>query len=167
MTQDFSHLLIDTLLQIKTGVLVYDDEKNIVISQNLACVDLEEGIIKLSIRSHDVNREKEQINFLKSLADLNGFTFEILDRQNCLNQDKNSDFFKELCSINEIVNCEKFHVFNKNFCFEGSIFKEKKNELEIAVISPDIYDAHSTKERVYVPSISKTCKILDEFLKRQ
>ena len=58
LTKEFSHLLIDTLLQIKTGVLIYDDEKNVVISQNLACVDLDEGIIKLSIRSHDVNREK-------------------------------------------------------------------------------------------------------------
>lgn len=167
VSNEFSSLFIDSLKRIKTGVLAFDEDKNIIISQNLACVDLEGGLIKMSVRSHDENREEEQIKFLKCLADLNDFKFEILDRQSCLNQDKNSEFINELCRINEEVNCEKFQVINKHICFEGSIFKEKKNDLEIVVFSPDIYDVHSTKERVYIPSINKTCKLLDEFLKRQ
>lgn len=44
------------------------------------------------------------------------------------------------------------------------IFQEKRPDLDIAIIAPDIKDAHSINERVSIKSIEMTDKWLEEFL---
>ena len=48
---------------------------------------------------------------------------------------------------------------------EAGFFQERIPDLEIAIISPNIKDAHSVNERVSIQSISKTYKWLEEFIK--
>ena len=44
------------------------------------------------------------------------------------------------------------------------LIKEKINDLEVAIISPKILDAHSPNERVEIESINKCDEWLNNFL---
>lgn len=158
--------ILNTLNSIETGVIV-KDKNGIILSQNLSSVNINDGIIKISNRAHNTQREDEQINFLKKLAEENGFNYKIFDRQCGLIASKLSKLTNSLCEINKNVNNEEFEVVTKHISLEGAIFKQKKPDLDIAIVSSDIYDVHSTKERVYLPSISKTYNLLQNFLKLQ
>ena len=48
---------------------------------------------------------------------------------------------------------------------ECGIFQDKNKNLDAAIISPTIKDAHSVNERVNVKSINSTTKWLIKFLK--
>ncbi len=167
LTQELTTKILNTLVQIKTGVLEKDENGNIIISQNLSSISLEEGLIKISERAHNKDKENLQIQFLQTLAKTNGFTFSIFDKQEGLIPEKDSTLTSDLCEINKCVNNYELQVGTKHISFEGPIFKQKKSDLDIAVVSPDIFDAHSTKERVYIPSIDKTYNLIYNFLKLQ
>ena len=50
---------------------------------------------------------------------------------------------------------------------EIGILKEKMPEIQVAIISPNIQGAHTTRERVEIESIIKTTKWIEEFIKLQ
>ncbi len=163
LTNDNSKKLLNMLSQIKTGVICKDDN-GIILSQNLASINLQEGIIKINIRAHNIAKEDEQILFLKSLVENGGATYKIFDRQCGLIPTKNSTLTNDLCKANKQANNEELKVYTKHISLEGAIFKQKKPDLDVAIVSPDIYDVHSTSERVYLPSIAKTYNLLQNYL---
>lgn len=164
LTQEYSYKLLSVLSQIKTGVIKKDSGGNIVVSQNLSSVNLKDGLIKISERAHNNSEEDNQILFLKNLAENNGFTFSIFDKQAGLIPLEISTLTKTLCELNKKINNQNLEVSTKHISLEGAIFKQKKEDFDIVIISPDIYDVHSTSERVFVPSISKTYNLLKGFL---
>lgn len=159
--------LLKILSKIKTGVICKNVDDSIILSQNLSSVDFSEGYIKISMRAHNKQKEDEQILFLKTLAEENNFYYSIFDRQSGLIQDNNTLLTSQLIDINKKVNNEQLQVLTQHVSLEGAIFKQKKPDLDIVIVSPDIYDVHSTKERVYIPSIFKTYNLLENFLKQQ
>ena len=166
LSEEFSKKFIDLLTKIKTGV-IKGDGKNIVLSQNLAQVSFNKNTIKISQRGHDENEENLNIKKLQELADLNGFDFEIFDKQPGFSALKNSLLTKKLCeNYNSLFN-KKLKVINKHISLEACIFKQKMPHCDIAIVSPKILDVHSTKERVYIPSIETTCSLLQCFLKNK
>ncbi len=167
LTKTFSYNFLNLLNSIKTGVIVKNENGGILLSQNLSCVNLEEGLIKISNRANSTKVEDEQILFLKTLAETSGFEYKIFDRQVGLTPSKNSKLTTQLCEINKQINNEELEVTTKHISVEGAIFKQMKSNLDVVIVSPDIYDVHSTKERVYLPSVNKTYNLLENFLKVQ
>lgn len=182
VSKQFSINFINMLNQIKTGVLESDlpqefselfnnpnletlvSNIKIILSQNLSSVDLEKGLIKISQRGHDENLEKNNINLLKSLANKNNFKFKIYDKQPGFNALENSILTKLLTQIYEKQNNSKLKIVNKHISLEACIFKQKLPSLDVAIVSPKIYDVHSTKERVYIPSIKTTYNLISSLL---
>lgn len=160
-----SKTLINLLKNIKTGVIV-GDNKNIVLSQNLSSINLEEGLIKISQRGHSEVEDEKNIEKLKSLAESNGYDFEIFDKQKGFCTDENSELTKDLVEIYSTLFNKNLNVLNKHISLEAAIFKQKTPNMEIAIISPKILGAHSTKERVFIPSINTTFSLLQKFLSK-
>ncbi len=181
-SEKFSLNFVNFLNKIKTGVIesempqeFSDLFKNpnletlvsnikIILSQNLSSVDLDTGLIKISQRGHDKQLEENNINFIKSIANKNNFKFEIYDKQPGFNALKNSKLTNLLTKIYEQQNSSKLKIVNKHISLEACIFKQKLPNLDVAIVSPKIYDVHSTKERVYIPSIKTTCDLLSSLL---
>lgn len=49
---------------------------------------------------------------------------------------------------------------------ECAEFRRKNSSLQMVSISPDVYDAHSTRERLYLPSVEKVVLVLESLLKK-
>lgn len=160
-----SKKLIDLLSQIKTGVIVGNNQK-IVLSQNLSCINLEEGLIKISQRGHSEKEDENNIQKLKSLAEKFGFNFEIFDKQKGFCTDENSKLTKDLVEVYSNLFNKNLNVLNKHISLEAAIFKQKAPHIDIAIVSPKILGAHSTKERVFIPSIDTTYALLQKFLNK-
>lgn len=47
---------------------------------------------------------------------------------------------------------------------ECAEFRAKNSEIEMVSISPDVYDAHSVRERLYIPSVGKIINVLETLL---
>jgi len=61
--------------------------------------------------------------------------------------------------INEKLNIKSVHI-----TVETGFFKDKINDLDVAIISPKILNAHTTKECVNIASVYKCDKWLQNFL---
>ena len=155
--------LISIINNIKTGVV----EKNkfgILLSQNLASVDTDENIIKISHRGHNVELEDNNIIFLQELAEKFGFGFEVFDKQKGFSTDVDSSLVKKAKnSFSKLYNINPT-VCTKHISLEGGIFADNIENFEFIVLSPKILDVHSTSEKVYVPSIHKTYTIIKGIL---
>ena len=160
--QDSAKLLC-LLSKIKTGVIVGNNE-NIILSQNLSSVSLFKGLIKISQRGHNEEIENDNINKLKILSQKNDFNFEIFDKQNGFESIKNSTLTKDICNNYKNLFNKNLKVVNKHISVEACIFKQKMVDADIVIISPKILGVHSTKERVFIPSIQKVCKLLQSIL---
>lgn len=155
--------LISIINNINTGVLK-ENKFGILLSQNLASVDTDENIIKISHRGHNIELEDNNIIYLQDLAEKHGFGFEIFDKQKGFSTDINSNLVnKAKNSFDKLYNI-KPTVCTKHISLEGGIFADNISDFEFIVLSPKILDVHSTSEKVYIPSISKTYSILKNIL---
>lgn len=160
--RDNSQKLLKFLESVQTGAIKKNGKK-IILSQNLASISLQNGIIKISQRGHNENLENENINALENLAKSYNFEFSIFDKQTGFQTDKNCSLAKNLISIAKQQNL-KLEPENKHISLEACIFKNKMPDANIVVVSPTILDPHSTKERVYLPSITKIFNLIKGYL---
>ena len=114
--------------------------------------------IDVSIRSSDKEEETHYIKLVSNLA--NNLEFKLIDCKpffgfikNSLLRDKLVDNYEKL--YNKNITLEHIHAG-----LEGGIFKEHIKDLDICVISPNLYDIHSTKERVEIASVNRVYKWL-------
>lgn len=163
--KEFSKKLIEFINKISTGVIVGTSQK-IVLSQNLSCVSLSNDLVKISNRSHDENAEKDNINFNMSLCEKYGFNYSIFDKQPGFETLKDCQLVKKLLHASNQLNY-KLKPINKHISIEGCVFKNKLKDANIVVVSPTIKNPHSTKERVYLPSIQKTINLLKAYFNSQ
>lgn len=160
---DFSSKLIEFINKIQAGVIVKNGKK-VVMSQNLASVSLANDLVKISERSHCEKTENDNIKLNKNLCNLFGFDFEIFDKQPGFETSKNCSLAQNLLKASKSLNYTLTPI-TKHISTEGCIFKLKMKDANIVVVSPTIKGAHSTKERVYLPSIQKTTDLLDAYFK--
>lgn len=158
-----SKKLLDCLNDIQTGVIIRKNKK-IILSQNLASVSLQNGLIKISQRGHSEIEENQNINSLQYLANKYNFKFSIFDKQTGFETNKNCSLATNLITIAKDQNF-RLTPENKHISLEACIFKNKMPDANIVVVSPTILDPHSTKERVYLPSITKIFNLIFAYLK--
>ncbi len=149
--------VVGFLNEFQHGVLRYIDGNCPITSENMGVLRLSNGkiSIKASVRSSDKNDEEKQLKFLKAMAKIHGFSFEIV----CQNP-----FFecKGTSLLRDALKSCYFKLYEKQAIekhihagLEGGVFAEHIEGLDVCVIAADIYDLHSTKERVSISSVER------------
>lgn len=164
INKEESDEIFKVLHTLPKGVLSYKDSYPQT-SLNLAIVEtsFEHISLKISVRSSNKSDEKSLIEKIKALS-LN-MDFKIIDY---------APFFeyKENSLLRELL-ANKYHeLFNKNVIFnhvhaglEGGVFSEKIDDIDICVISPNLYSIHTIDEKVEIESINRVHMWLLETLK--
>lgn len=163
-----SQNIIDFVNNHTNGVLVWSDlNPNFpIVSNNFANIKLNENKLEIiiSLRSSVKKLENEHLNNLLELAQKHSMSFDILSTAPFFERKQNS-YLQELCCKNyEKLFNEKAVLNDVHAGLEGGVFAGKKQNIDICVIAPNIFDAHSPKERVSKPSIAKTYKWLESIV---
>lgn len=159
-----SQAWINWILEFRHGVF-YSANGLPTTSINLGVVDLKNHLHKIGMRSSRKKEEQECLQYLKDFGINHKLTFEILGNQLGFESNPNSLF------IQNILAAHPKELFLKNpdiksvHCtVEVGFFKEKIPDLEIAIISPNIQNAHMPNECVEIDSIIKADEWLTNFI---
>ena len=150
--------MVSFINDFEHGVLRYIDGNQPITSENMGILRLSDGKIKIraSIRSSDKNDEEEGLKKLKALAKIHGFTYELLC-QNPFFECKGKSVLRDaLKSTYEKLYGKSAVEKHIHAGLEGGVFAENIENLDVCVAAADIYDLHSTKERVDIASAERT-----------
>jgi len=115
------------------------------------------------------SRKEEENNCLKKLKEYcnnNSFEFIILSSQPSFRTNEDDEIVRKLIKAHPTkLFKEKPSIKSMHITVEVGIFQRKIPNIQIAIISPNIQGAHTTKECVEVTSIEKTNKWIENFLK--
>lgn len=152
--------LVSFINDFQHGVIRYIDGNQPITSENMGILRLSDGkfSIRASVRSSDKNDEENQLKYLKSLAKINGFGFEILCQNpffECKGKSVLRDSLKKTYEALFGKNVIEKHI---HAGLEGGVFAENIKDVDVCVAAADIYDLHSTKERVDISSVERVYK---------
>ena len=153
--------IISLILNIPSKALYYNKLNEVTTSLNLGVIN--NTHFEIGMRSSVKSEADEIINLLKNIAKQNNFNFNIVGFQPGFFSNDNSTLINNLiktCPYPKKAKPKSLHI-----TVEAGFFQEKIPNLEIAIISPEIKDAHSTNERVSINSIKMCDKWLEEFIK--
>ena len=156
--------VVSFITEFEHGVIHSIDGNIPLTSENMGILRLEGGKIKIraSVRSSIKQEEADRVNYLNALAKIHGFSIEILC-QNPFFECKGNSYLREvLKNTYEELYQKKAVEKHIHAGLEGGVFAENIEDLDVCVIAADIFDLHSTKERVLVESVERTY----EWLKR-
>lgn len=155
---------VNSILSFKHGVF-YKNKENVTTSMNLGVVDLKNQELKIGMRSSREKEEKECIKYLETYAKENNFKFIILSSQPGFETKEDSKFVQKIKGAFEKIESKSLNIKPVHITVESGFFKEKIKDLEIAIISPKILNAHTVNECVSIESVKKCDKWLEEILK--
>lgn len=159
---------INTIINFKHGVINKNSRNEITTSVNLGVVDLKNKIMKIGMRSSNKQEERECLEKIKKYAELTNCKFEKLSSQNGFSTNENSALIKDLEKAHkEIFKNKKLNIESVHITVEAGFFKEKIENLEIAIISPEIIDAHTPNECVSLQSIKECDEWLQNFIEQK
>ncbi|MCI9246102.1 MAG: aminoacyl-histidine dipeptidase [Clostridia bacterium] len=163
-TKDSKEFL-QKIIQFPHGVLYKNSNQEVTTSINLGAVNLQGQELKVGMRSSKQTEEQECLNLLKNYSKKYQLDFTVIGSQPGFESDPNSSLIQELLKAHPI---EEFHKLPElksvHITVEVGFFKQKIPDLQIAIISPKIQGAHTTKECVEIASISRTDKWLMNFI---
>ena len=160
-----SKLFLNAVKNFKHGVFRKNSRGEITTSINLGVVDLKNQVFKIGMRSSKKEEEKKCLEYIEKYSLENAFKFIILGSQPGFETNENSKFIDKIKkSFPETNEGEKLNVKAVHITVEAGFFKEKKEDLEVAIISPKILGAHTTKECVSIESVQKCDSWLKNFL---
>lgn len=164
--QHKSEKFINSILYFKHGIFYTNSRNEVTTSINLGVVNLEDQIIKIGMRSSKKEEEKECLEYIKEYAKSNDLEFRILGSQPGFETNEKSELINKLKKAQKMINKkENIDIKSLHITVEAGFFKEKIQGLEVAIISPKILNAHTTKECVSIESVYKCDKWLEEILK--
>ena len=161
---DDSQKLLKSIVNFKHGVFNVNLRNEVTTSENLSLVNLEKNLIQVGLRS---SIEKERMNVLKYLNSYcKEFSYDLIIRgyQPGFRTLEDCDLVKWLINSYQMIDGTKPSLKSVHIGVEVGLLKEKINDLEVAIISPKILDAHSPNERVEIESINKCDEWLNNFL---
>ena len=156
--------VVSFITEFEHGVIHSIDGNIPLTSENMGILRLEGGKVKIraSVRSSIKQEEADRVKYLNALAKIHGFSIEILC-QNPFFECKGNSYLREvLKNTYEELYQKKAVEKHIHAGLEGGVFAENIEDLDVCVIAADIFDLHSTKERVLVDSVERTY----EWLKR-
>jgi len=160
--------VIDLLTCLKNGVYHQDKYGNPLVSLNIGKIENDSNSIKLSfsIRSNRTKVEKKLENELQNLV----YEYHLQETVSELAgyEHKERSRFIDTCkTIYKQYFKRNPKVVDMHICLEAGFFGSKIPDLDFIAIAPNIYDAHSPKERCSLSSIKRVYHyillILDTF----
>lgn len=161
-----SRRFLDSVINFRNGVFFKNENGVVTTSENLGVIDLKNNILKIGVRSSKKEEEKEILKYLKNYAQINNFEFKILGSQPGFETKEDSELIKKLVlSYKNSIKDDKLIIKPVHITVESGFFTKKIPNLEVAIISPKIIGAHTTKEKVEKKSIYECDMWIYEFLK--
>lgn len=159
--------IIKFINSYQNGAIAFSNKK-VMLSANFGAIrEFDEYIrIEYSLRSNDKKRKEEYLKKLRKIQQEN--KIEIQWQQEL-------DGFEPDYSSNLVIKVSDIYkkMFNKDLekvivqgVLEGGIFKNRIDNLEYVCIGPNIYDAHSPKEKVSIKSIQRIWKFVQEIVSK-
>ena len=156
LNEEESDKLINDILRFSHGVFKRNSREEITTSINLGAVNLMEQVFKVGMRSSRKREEKECLEYIRDYSEDAGFEFVILGSQPGFETKSSSEFLKSIKdAYKKIGNEENLKVKSVHITVEAGFFREKIEDLEIAIISPKIENAHTPEECVEIESIRR------------
>ena len=171
LTKKESKNIIDFITSQQNGVLEFSSEDPTfpIVSNNFASIKLDNNLFEIiiSLRSRVIKLEKLYLDKLETLANEHKLKQEIISTAPFFERKKDS-YLQKLCvsTYKALYNTPAL-IEGVHAGLEGGVFANKNPNLDICVIAPNIYDAHSPQERVSISSIKRVYnwleRIVEEF----
>ena len=154
--------LLEYIVNYKNGPLGYDDEENVILSGNLGRIESFEDyvLLKYSVRYNDKNIGENLVTEIE----------ENMKKYNVICEESSYMLGYEEPKESKLLNIvEKSYIEvmgnipkkkKSQACLECGYLGQKIENLEYIAIAPNIFDAHSPKERVEIASANKVWKIV-------
>ena len=165
-SKEDSKRLLEYIINYKNGPLVYDEEGNVILSGNLGRIESFENyvLLKYSVRYNDKKIGEKLVSEIEEDMKKYNVICEESSYMLGYEEPKESKLLDivEKAYIKVMGNTPKKK--KSQACLECGYLGQKIENLEYIAIAPNIFDAHSPKERVEIASANKVRKIIEELI---
>ena len=165
-SKEDSKRLLEYIINYKNGPLEYDEEGNIILSANLGRIESFENyvLLKYSVRYNDKNIGEKLVSEIEE--DMKKYNVICGESSYMLGYEEPKE--SKLLDIVEKAYIEVMGNIPKKkksqACLECGYLGQKIENLEYIAIAPNIFDAHSPKERVEIVSANNVWKIVEKII---
>ena len=158
--------LLEYIVNYQNGPLEYDEEGNVILSGNLGRIESFENyvLLKYSVRYNDKNIGEKLVSEIEE--NMGKYNVICEDSSYMLGYEEPKE--SKLLNIVEKAYIEVMGNISKKkksqACLECGYLGQKIENLEYIAIAPNIFDAHSPKERVEIASANKVWKIVEKII---
>ena len=158
--------LLEYIVNYKNGPLEYDKEGNVILSANLGRIESFENyvLLKYSVRYNDKNIGEKLVSEIEE--DMEKYNVICEESSYMLGYEEPKE--SKLLDIVEKAYIEVMGNIPKKkksqACLECGYLGQKIENLEYIAIAPNIFDAHSPKERVEIASANNVWKIVEKII---
>lgn len=158
--------LLEYIVNYKNGPLEYDEEGNVILSGNLGRIESFENyvLLKYSVRYNDKKIGEKLVSEIEE--DMKKYNVICEESSYMLGYEEPKE--SKLLNIVEKVYIEVMGNIPKKkksqACLECGYLGQKIENLEYIAIAPNIFDAHSPKERVEIASANNVWKIIERVI---
>ena len=158
--------LLEYIVNYKNGPLEYDEEGNVILSGNLGRIESFEDyvLLKYSVRYNDKKIGEKLVSEIEENMKKYNVICEESSYMLGYEEPKESKLLDivEKAYIGVIGNIPKKK--KSQACLECGYLGQKIENLEYIAIAPNIFDAHSPKERVEIASANNVWKIVEKII---
>ena len=158
--------LLEYIVNYKNGPLEYDEEGNVILSGNLGRIESFEdyALLKYSVRYNDKKIGEKLVTEIEK--DMKKYNVICEESSYMLGYEEPKE--SKLLNIVEKAYIEVMGNIHKKrksqACLECGYLGQKIDNLEYIAIAPNIFDAHSPKERVEIVCLNKVWKIVEKLI---
>ena len=158
--------LLEYIVNYQNGPLEYDEEGNVILSGNLGKIESFENyvLLKYSVRYNDKNIGEKLVSEIEE--DMKKYNVICEESSYILGYEEPKE--SKLLNIVEKAYIEVMGNIPKKrksqACLECGYLGQKIENLEYIAIAPNIFDAHSPKERVEIESANNVWKIVEKII---
>ena len=165
-SKEDSKRLLEYIVGYKNGPLEYDEEGNVILSANLGRIESFENyvLLKYSVRYNDKNIGEKLVSEIEENMEKYNVICEESSYMLGYEEPKESKLLDivEKAYIEVMGNIPKKK--KSQACLECGYLGQKIENLEYIAIAPNIFDAHSPKERVEIASANNVWKIIERVI---
>ena len=165
-SKEDSKRLLEYIVNYKNGPLEYDEEGNVILSGNLGKIESFENyvLLKYSVRYNDKNIGEKLVSEIEENMEKYNVICEESSYMLGYEEPKESKLLDivEKAYIEVMGNIPKKK--KSQACLECGYLGQKIENLEYIAIAPNIFDAHSPKERVEIVSANNVWRIVEKIV---
>mgnify|MGYP000961600322 CR=1 FL=1 len=165
-SKEDSKRLLEYIVNYKNGPLEYDEEGNVILSGNLGKIESFENyvLLKYSVRYNDKNIGEKLVSEIEE--DMKKYNVICEESSYMLGYEEPKE--SKLLNVVEKAYIEVMGNIPKKkksqACLECGYLGQKIDNLEYIAIAPNIFDAHSPKERVEIASANNVWKVVEKII---